>query len=454
MSARGAAPAHSPTADLLERAARALREAPAGPLVLSVAAPDIDPLSLLAADDDAWLWTDRDGRVTVGAGSVLGIGATGDARFRTVLARARDLPRFRSEGAAEVAPPPRLIGGGAFAPTERTPDDWRDFADLWFTLPRLAWYDDDAAGPRLQIALSEGDDDAIRRRTLAALERLLATTTPPPRSATLRGAIDAPAERDRWRPLVGRALSAIESGAASKIVLARSARLTADRAIGIRALAQSLLRADGTFRYLVAIGDVVFAGASPERLVEKRGDAVRTEAVAGTAAVGHEETPLEQREKDRREHLAVVLAIDESLAPHTLALEHADEPLVRRVGRVEHLVTPFAGRVDPAMHVLELAAALHPTPAVAGTPRDVALDFIASNEGLRRGWFAGPIGWFDANGDGELAVALRCVRIEGPAVDVYAGAGIVSGSDPDAEFDETVLKMRSTLAALGFELSP
>jgi isochorismate synthase EntC len=149
-----------------------------------------------------------------------------------------------------------------------------------------------------------------------------------------------------------------------------------------------------------------------------------------------------------------VIAIEEALAPLTLALEHAEEPAVRQVGRVLHLVTPFEGRVDPATHILELAEALHPTPAIAGTPREIAQRFIADHEGSPRGFYAGPVGWYDHNtGDGELAVALRCVRIEGTAVDVYAGAGIVAGSDPDAEFDETVLKMRSTLASLGLELS-
>lgn len=276
----------------------------------------------------------------------------------------------------------------------------------------------------------------------------------PTRRRSAHGDLAAPADRDAWRSLVSRALDTIGSGAASKIVCARRVRLRLDTELDARALAQTLLHADGTYRYLVREGDVVFAGASPERLIEKHGDIIRTEAVAGTAPLEHDGTPLEQRDKDRREHLAVVLAIETALAPLTLALDHAHDPLVRRVGRVQHLVTPFEGRVDPATHLIDIATALHPTPAVAGTPRDVALDFIAHNEGMPRGSYAGPIGWLDANGDGELAVALRCVRIQGTALDLFAGAGIVAGSDPDAEFDETVLKMSSTLAAFGFEIAP
>ncbi|HUF11593.1 MAG TPA: isochorismate synthase [Longimicrobiales bacterium] len=455
MSARGIAPPLAP-ADLLERAARALDDAPDKPLLLSLPASGIDPIALLAPGDDAFLFIDRDGHVLVGRGSVFGIGGDGPGRFAEVRDRTRALRSILHVAAIDdVDPPPaRFIAGGAFEPHDPRSRDWRDFADLWSSIPRFAWIDDPARGPRLQIAFSEGAHPMIRKRTLDSLESLLAS--PAPGSAhtpALRGNVAADDDRERFRRLVEGALVAIERGPATKIVTARSARLAADGEVDTRALAAALLRADGTYRYLARIGDTTFAGASPERLVEKQGGVVRTEAVAGTAPAEHEDAPLDEREKDRREHLAVVLAIEEALAPLALALDHPDEPVVRKHGRIAHLVTPFEGRVAHETHVLDLADALHPTPAVAGTPRDVALDFIARHEELRRGWYAGPIGWFDLDGDGELAVALRCVRIEGSAVDVYAGAGIVAGSNPGAEFDETVLKMRSTLGSLGFELT-
>ena len=352
------------------------------------APPLAHPVALLAPGDDVFFWVDRDGRIV----------------------SARRPIRAPQESASGLS-----LGVCAF---EDRPDP--------------------AAFERYATVLED------------TLDGIGFDTSADAGTAVLRGVIDADDDRARWRERVLEALAAIEGGAVSKIVLARSVRLAAESAIDARDLARSMLRAHGTYRYLLRRGEVVFAGASPERLVEKRGDLVRTEAVAGTAPAEHDGSPLEQREKDRREHLAVVLAIDETLAPQTLALEHSDEPLIRTLGPVSHLVTPFEGRVAPETHVLDLAAALHPTPAVAGTPRDVALEFIARHEPAR-GWYAGPIGWHDRNGDGELAVALRCVRIEGTAVEVFAGAGIVSGSDPDAEFDETTLKMRSTLASLGFE---
>ena len=450
MSARGEAPAPLATDHLIERVARALETAPAGPHVVFTPAGTVDPLALLAPGADAFLWIDRDERRMAGRGEVIGIHAVDEDPLR----QTRELSRWAAlaTSALEVDPAPiRFFGRAAFNEAETQDADGRAITAS-FLLPEVAWIDDGDSHARLQLAVSEADADFARDRLLDEL-RSIAEPAVERALPHVHGDLGGGGDRARWRALVESALALIESGAASKIVCARTVRLRVDDVVDAAALARSMTAAEGTYRYLVRSGDAVFAGASPERLIEKRADIVRTEAVAGTAAIGHRSTPLEQREKDRREHLAVVLAIEEALALHTLALEHAEEPVVRQVGRVLHLVTPFEGRVDPATHVLDLAATLHPTPAVAGTPRDVALEFLAKHEDIERGWYAGPVGWFDLNGDGELAVALRCVRIEGTALDLFAGAGIVAGSDPDAEFDETVLKMRSTLASLGFELS-
>ena len=450
MSGRGDAPAPLATDHLIERVARALETAPAGPHVVFAPATSLDPLTLLSPGADAFFWIDRDERRMVGRGEVIGIHAVEE----DPLTQARELSRWAALATSAIdgaTAPVRFFGRAAFDRAEASDAEGRAITAS-FALPEIAWLDDGDADARLQLAVSAADANFARGQLLDELRLVAGASNVRPLPA-VHGDLGTDAERARWRELVQSALAVIESGAASKIVCARTVRLRAEGDIDAASLASAMSAAEGTYRYLVRSGDVLFAGASPERLIEKRGDSVRTEAVAGTAAIGHRSTPLEQRDKDRREHLAVVLAIEEALSRYTLALEHAEEPVVRQVGRVLHLVTPFEGRIDPSTHVLDLAATLHPTPAVAGTPRDVALDFIARHEPAQRGWYAGPIGWFDLNGDGELAVALRCVRIQGTALDLFAGAGIVAGSDPDAEFDETVLKMRSTLASLGFELS-
>jgi isochorismate synthase EntC len=130
------------------------------------------------------------------------------------------------------------------------------------------------------------------------------------------------------------------------------------------------------------------------------------------------------------------------------------EPDVRILRHVVHLHTPFRARLREPCHVLELAARLHPTPAVGGTPRQVAIDWIRSREPVARGWYAAPVGWFDLDGNGELAVAIRSGVLAGNRAHLWAGAGIVAGSDPERELAETELKLRAMLGALGVAAEP
>jgi isochorismate synthase EntC len=129
-------------------------------------------------------------------------------------------------------------------------------------------------------------------------------------------------------------------------------------------------------------------------------------------------------------------------------------PEIRVLRHVVHLHTPFRARLREPRHVLELAARLHPTPAVGGTPRDIAVDWIRSREPVARGWYAAPVGWFDLDGNGELAVAIRSGVLAGNRAHLWAGAGIVAGSDPDREHAETELKLRAMLGALGVTAEP
>jgi isochorismate synthase EntC len=144
----------------------------------------------------------------------------------------------------------------------------------------------------------------------------------------------------------------------------------------------------------------------------------------------------------------VVNAIAEALAPFCARLDAPPRPALHALRDMLHLRTTITGELAQPAHILDLAAALHPTPAVGGVPREAALRLLAAAE-PPRGWYASPIGWFDARGDGELWVALRCGVIAGREAWAYAGAGIVAGSDPELEHEETVLKLRALLGALG-----
>jgi len=199
-----------------------------------------------------------------------------------------------------------------------------------------------------------------------------------------------------------------------------------------------------------------FVGASPEMLVARHGTEVVAHPLAGTVArSGDPEADarfaaqLLGSHKEREEHALVVDTVAEVLRRHCRALDVAAEPTVVPFRNVSHLGTRLHGRLrEPAASALDLAAALHPTPAVAGTPTEEALAYIAEVEKLDRGHYAGPVGWVDAHGDGEFAVGIRSAEIEGNRARLFAGVGIVAESDPEAELLETQLKLQALLAAL------
>ena len=154
-------------------------------------------------------------------------------------------------------------------------------------------------------------------------------------------------------------------------------------------------------------------------------------------------------DKNREEHAAVLDAVAQILGDACDRLVFDPEPVLLPTANVWHLATGFEGVLrEPAPTVLDLVAELHPTPAVGGSPRDAALNVIRELEPFDRGCYAGPVGWMDARGDGEWAVALRCAELRGDHATLYAGAGIVADSDPEAELDETERKFRAFLDAL------
>jgi len=197
-------------------------------------------------------------------------------------------------------------------------------------------------------------------------------------------------------------------------------------------------------------------GASPELLVSLRGAEVRATPLAGTAPRSGD--PDEDRanadalassSKNREEHAVVVRAVAAALGALCEPLSWDPEPVLLETANVWHLATRFVGRVrDPLLSVLDLVAALHPTPAVCGTPTGAARETIAELEPFDRGRYAGPVGWIDARGDGEWAIALRCAELSGERATLYAGAGIVGDSDPASEADETDRKFRAFLDSL------
>ncbi len=258
---------------------------------------------------------------------------------------------------------------------------------------------------------------------------------------------------DTWRAGVLAALEAIGSGRLDKVVLAREAAVEADGPFPRAELLRRLQRRPGGSTFLYASDG--FVGASPELLIRRRGRVATSRPMAGTVPQGDSAgaeadglARLTGSPKEAVEHRLVVDAVAEGLAKVADRVE-VGRPEVVRLATVAHLATEItADLTGPLPTALELAGLLHPTPAVGGSPRDAALAAIAALEPFDRGRYAGPVGWVDRAGDGEWAVALRCATLDGRRAHLIAGAGIVPGSDPDAEWAETEHKLRAMLEVL------
>lgn len=291
-----------------------------------------------------------------------------------------------------------------------------------------------------------------------------------------------PATRQTWRvrtqpsradyeKAVARALAIIaashrDSAPLDKIVLSRSLVLETDAPIDVLALSARLTGDPGAVRFLTPLDPDAdgqprhLVGATPEMLVAKTGAAVRSYPLAGSARRSPDPvedraaaTALMRSDKDQREHRWVVEAILDRLAPLCSDLGAPERPVMVSTRTMWHLGTRITGRLKQPDQVsaAELAALLHPTPAVGGTPRDRAAALIPELEGYDRGFYAGTVGWTDRAGDGAWYVSLRCAEVSGRRARIFAGAGIVDGSNPAEEADETSAKLQAILRALNID---
>jgi len=271
---------------------------------------------------------------------------------------------------------------------------------------------------------------------------------------------------DEYERGVRDALALLDAGPAlRKLVLARTLELRLDRDADVARILGRLWHGNPhgyTYAMPLAGAGEYFIGASPELLVRRRGRQVSVHPLAGTAARlpdpdgdARAAQALLDSPKDRLEHAVVVEAIEAALRPLCRRLDIPARPSLTATARLWHLGTPIAGELeDPSRSVLDLAIALHPTPAVCGLPTADARRAIARIEPFERGFFAGAVGWCDARGDGVWSVAIRCAHVAGPRLTLSAGAGIVPGSVPARERIETGNKLRTLLDALGLESAP
>ncbi|MGZ4142777.1 MAG: isochorismate synthase [Actinomycetota bacterium] len=362
--------------------------------------------------------------VTIGAAQTIGIPAGAGLVARAAKAAREALGRIHGAGPI----PPFVVGALPFG--EATP--------ATLTIPRVAFV--------------RGEDGATWRVTVGSEADVSDADVPSLSKATLK--VSAVPDPSAYVAAVAAARARIRAGELEKVVLARLLIAQSDHEFDRRALL-ARLRANEPDAYTFAAGG--FIGASPELLVARTGDRVRARPLAGTAARGRDTASddaagraLLASAKDRGEHALVVDAVRAALEPVCARLDMDPAPGLLATSKVWHLATELRGTLAERLDALSLAARLHPTPAVCGTPRDAARAAITELEQIERTLYAGLVGWTDATGDGEWAVVLRCAEMQGRIALLFAGAGVVADSDPEAELAETDAKFRSMLEALGY----
>ncbi len=406
------------------------------------------------------------GRIVVEAGT----GGADPERFRVVQEEARRL----FAGVQSEVRAPRIFGGFAFAPGAGSDPLWTSFPEALFHLPEIELeHFPDSGGCTLTVRGASPARAAAKWRAwhAALTQGGRGTEAWQPGSADggrghqerIRSAgtdvLHLPqTERASWQRMVEQALQRIGSGDVEKVVLARALDLPRRwGAVDPAALVSALWEENHgshVFLFEPAPGEAV-VGAAPETIATLVDGVVRATAVAGSAPAGADSVETAQlardlfnSPKDRTEHDVVLRDMVARLGALGCSVEHDVEPHVLALARIQHLETKIAAGVPPEVSLLDILASLHPTPAVCGIPRDVALAVLGVGESFDRGWYAGPVGWFDASGRGIFVPALRSAVHARNRWRLFAGAGIVQGSDPDLEWAETELKFRPVLRAI------
>ncbi len=427
----------------------------------------IDPTAVAVASrvgDEPWFvleQADRDASALAALGCAVALDGVGEDRFKDVAARWRALI---GAGVYDVPDGPRgsgpiAVGGFAFAASGAQAPHWAGYPPASLHVPELSLA---RRGEEVRLtlcAVATADDTA--EALLARLDARVASLRIAPLplfdpAPTSRARVVSTMPPEHYEAAVARGVEHIVAGEIEKIVLAREVEVHATAPHDAGA-ALGVLREGFPQCYVFAAGrgDATFLAASPELLIRREGLRAGTLALAGStrrsadpAVDDHLGEQLLRSAKDREEQAIVTRRIMRALRPASVWVTAADDPVVVKMANIQHLATPIRAQLAQPVSVVELAGMLHPTPAVGGEPLARAAPLIPTLEGFDRGWYAGPVGWTDANEDGEFCVALRCALLRGQHARCYAGVGVVRDSDPAAELAETEVKLGALLPVL------
>lgn len=298
------------------------------------------------------------------------------------------------------------------------------------------------------------DAEVVFEKVQHAKERILNETIQLPKPPIIKS--QAVIESEQWLEKVRLAIQAIKQEQANKIVMARELRLRFEKQAEISPVLQELLTIHkGSYIFAFTQGDDCFVGATPERLIQVRRRELLSTCLAGTAPRGKTEAIdqemvdyLLRDDKNLTEHLYVVQMIRHRLEKYCENLDIPKKPIVHTLKDLHHLYTPVSAQMKDGVSVFDIIKSLHPTPALGGAPKETALTFIREHEPLDRGWYGAPIGWLDHQENGEFAVAIRSSLFQGDKASLFAGCGVMGDSDPQVEYEETMIKFLPMLSVL------
>tara|TARA_Y100000590_G_scaffold432522_1_gene548639 strand:- start:2346 stop:3722 length:1377 start_codon:yes stop_codon:yes gene_type:complete len=443
--------------------------APARLVTVTVEAKDADPMLFLRMGKGGprGFWAKAD-RWVAHNGTIASLSENGSSsmdRFSAIGNEAHNLIEAASGVCGELESPIRFYGGFSFRSDHSAVDLWKGFKPALFHLPEFELEGGHLQSPRLTARAIVGPDDGDTDKILEVLsvkvrqicKRLQEMEPGDIKHSHAVSTLRSESERNLWDSAVNKALSAIAKEEVYKVVLARTMDVVTEEHLDHVTVLKHLWEENhGSHVFLFEPeSGCPLLGATPETLAAMSSGVFHATAVAGTIARGG--TLAEQEalaasllasKKDGVEHKLALEDMMARLEPLAQEVHVQPEPHVLTLSRIQHLETEIRAIMPEGTSVLEILESLHATAAVCGLPRDKALEFLDREEPFERGWYAGPVGWFDLEGNGSFAPALRCALARGYSWRLFAGAGIVAGSDPSLEWYETNMKFEPVLQAL------
>lgn len=431
----------------------------------------IDPLAALELHEnksERFYWDHPVNKISISAaGKVKELKATGSGRFDEISRKTGELKKKISAytSITHSMAGPLFLGGYSFGDHNISPV-WNKFGAARFILPE--WTLVRTGNKHMLTLIIERESKAIHDIYTEIIERVtdfLNISGKADKSCERENSVDQNIlcnfqrvnEKSRWISRVEKAKQHISDHDFDKIVLARAVELQSKHTLKPTLLSYHLRQSyPECYNFIVQVdADTSFIGATPERLASFENGIFKTEGLAGSASRGKSASEdaaiaqsLMESEKDLEEHQFVVRDIDDSLAPYSYRVEFPNRPSIKKLNNVQHLFTPISASIKDGIQIHDLLQKLHPTPAVGGYPKTESVPHIQEIEQIERGWYSAPVGWYNLNGCGEFAVAIRSALLHKNRAYLYAGCGIVSDSDPESEWRETIMKFQPMTNAL------